>query len=70
MNTDKLRTVIIRLIEYETKAIAEVNRRGTTVRETLKAHFLPTLHYLVFTGYGVICALAVLSKAGMTYTNN
>ena len=53
--------------EYETKAVTEVRRQGTTVQETLKAHLLPILHHLIFAGNGVICALTLLGKAGMTY---
>ena len=56
--------------EYEIKAVNEVNRRATTVQETLKAHLLPILHHLIFARNGVICALTLLGKTIMTYTNN
>ena len=56
--------------EYETNAVNEVNRRGTTVQETWKAHLLPILHHLIFARNGVISALTLLGKTIMTYTNN
>ena len=46
--------------EYETKAVNEVNQRGTTVQQILKAHLLHILHHLIFAGNGVICALPLL----------
>ena len=51
------------------KAIYMNTRLKQSMKSTDEAHLLPILHHLIFARNGVICALTLLGKTIMTYTN-